>query len=174
MPATKTAFSSRPTLASATPSFLFGRESEELEQTIFEKIRERAYLLFEQSGREPGNEDANWSRAESEILRSGVHVRESGSWVALSFSIPDASGEGMQIAVRPTRVVVRTRVASNEREASEGAKQDEREIFLAANLAAEVDPGSAAASFRDHSLHLMIKKSRPDKLAGNQDTQPND
>jgi HSP20 family molecular chaperone IbpA len=174
MPATKTAFSSRPTLASATPSFLFGREAEELEETILGKIRERAYLLFEQSGREPGNEDANWSRAESEILRSGLSARESGSWVALSFSLPDASGQAMQIAVQPTRVVVRARAASNEHEASEGARQDEREIFLAANLAVEVDPSSAAASFRDHSLHLMIRKRRPDKLAGNQDTQPND
>src|SRR5258708_22514050 len=128
MPATKTAFSTRPTLASATPSFLFGRESEELEQTTFEKIRERAYLLFEQSGREPGNEDANWSRAESEILRSGVQVRESGSWVALSFSLPDASGQGMQIAVQPRRVVVRAIAAGDKREASEGAKQDAQEI----------------------------------------------
>lgn len=170
MAATKTAFSSRPTLASATPNFLFGREAEELEETIFGKIRERAYLLFEQSGREPGNEDANWSRAESEILRSGGQVRESGTWVALSFSIPDASGQGMQIAVQPTRVVVRARAASNEHEASEGARQDERDIFLAANLAVEVDPRSAAASFRDHSLNLMIKKRRPDKLTSNQDT----
>jgi HSP20 family molecular chaperone IbpA len=174
MPATKTTFSTRPTLASATPCFLFGHEAEELEQTIFGKIRERAYLLFEQSGREPGNEDVNWSRAESEILRSGVEVRESGTWLALSFSIPDASGEGMQIAVRPTRVVVGARVAGNEREASEGPMHDEQEIFLAANLAVEVDPQSAAASFRDQSLHLMIRKRRPDKLAGNQDTQPND
>jgi HSP20 family molecular chaperone IbpA len=169
MPATKTAFSSRPTLASATPSFLFGREAEELEETILGKIRERAYLLFEQSGREPGNEDANWSRAESEILRSGLSARESGSWVALSFSLPDASGQGMQIAVRPTRVVVRAIAAGDKREASEGAKQDAQEIFLAANLAVEVDPPSAAASFRDRTLHLMIKKRRPDKLANSQD-----
>src|ERR1700730_8616417 len=144
MPATKTAFSSRPTLASAIPSFLCGHDAEELEQIILGKTRERAYLLFEQSGREAGNEHANWSRAESEILRSGVNVRESGTWVALSFSIPDASGQRMQIAVRPTRVMVRARAVSNERETSEGAKQDEREIFIAANLAVEVDPPSAA------------------------------
>jgi len=75
--------------------------AEELEQAIYGKIRERAYLLFEQSGREPGNEDANWLRAESEILRSGGEVRVSGSWVTLNVSIPDASEQGLQIAVRP-------------------------------------------------------------------------
>src|SRR5712664_4079663 len=48
MPATKLAFRSRPTLASATPSFIDGCEAEELEQAIYGKIRERAYLLFAQ------------------------------------------------------------------------------------------------------------------------------
>src|SRR5258708_23544269 len=163
MAADKAGFRCRPTLGSATPRFLFGREAEELEQIIFGKIRERAYLLFEQSGREPGNEDANWLRAESEILRSGGEVRVSGSWVTLNVSIPDASEQGLQIAVRPTRVLVRAREASNGEDSLERAKQAEREIFLAANLAVEVDPPSAAASFRDHNLHLILKKRGPDK-----------
>ncbi len=159
MPATRTAFRSRPTLASTIPNFVSGREAEELEQLIYAKISERAYLLFEQSGREPGNEGANWLRAESEILRSGVEVRESGSWVTLTAIIPDAFAQGLQIVVRPTRVLVRAREACS-------TKQDEREIFLAANLTAEVDPPSAAASFKDHNLHLMVKKRRPDKPNG--------
>ncbi len=166
MPATKTAFSSRPTPASATPSFINGRDAEELEQAIYGKIRERAYLLFEQSGREPGNDDANWLRAESEILRSCAEVRESGSWVTLNASLPDASGLGLQIVVRPTRVLVRAREASNGQDSPELAKRCGREIFLAANLATEVDPPSAAASFRGHNLHLMVKKRRPNKPNG--------
>jgi HSP20 family molecular chaperone IbpA len=166
MPATKLAFSSRPRLASATPSFIVGRDAEEMEQVIYQKICERAYLLFEQSGRKLGNEETNWLRAESEILRSGLQVRESGSWVALSASIPDASGQDMQIVVRPTRVIVRAQESSDEQDSPERAKQNKREIFLAANLSAEVDPPSAAASFRDHNLLLMIRKRQPDKVIG--------
>jgi len=60
-------------------------------------------------------------------------------------------------------VLVRAREASNGEDSLERAKQAEREIFLAANLAVEVDPPSAAASFRDHNLHLMVKKRGPDK-----------
>jgi HSP20 family molecular chaperone IbpA len=165
MPATKLAFSSRPTLASATPSFIVGHDAEELEQTIYQKICERAYLLFERSGRKPGNEEANWLRAESEILLSGLQVRESGTWVALSGSIPDAYGQDMQIIVRPTRVIVRAQ-ESSEQDSPERAKQNKREIFLAANLSVEVDPPSAAASFRDHNLHLMVRKRQVDKVIG--------
>jgi len=165
MPATKLAFSSRPTPVSWTPSFLVGEEAEALEQCIYRKISERAYFLFEQSGREPGNEDANWLQAEAELLRSDVQLRESGTWVALNASIPDASGQGMQIAVGPTRVLVRAKETSNEQD-SERAKLLEREIFLAANLPAEVDPLSAVASFKDRSLNLMIRKRWPDKVIG--------
>jgi len=163
---TKTAFSLRPTLASATPSFISGREAEELEQAIYGRIRERAYLLFEQSGREPGNEDANWSRAESEILRSDVQIRESGTWVTLTAPIPDASGEGLQISVRPTRVLVRAIEPNNGQDSRELAQRGGREIFLAANLTVEVDPPSAAASFKDYHLHLMVKKRQPDQSNG--------
>lgn len=166
MSTAKPAFNSRPALASATPSFITGHAAEELEQEICGKIRERAYLLFEQSGREPGNEDANWLRAESEIVRSGAQVRESGSWVTLTASIPDGSGLGMQIVIRPTRVLVRAMEACNGQNATELAKRDGREIFLAANLIAEVDPASAAASFRDHHLHLMVRKRQPAKPNG--------
>jgi len=41
------------------------------------------------------------------------------------------------------------------------AQQDRDEIFVAANLPIEVDPPSAAASFRDRRLLLMIKKAKP-------------
>ncbi len=63
MPATKLAFSSRPTPVSWTPSFLVGEEAEALEQCIYRKISERAYFLFEQSGREPGNDQTLPDRA---------------------------------------------------------------------------------------------------------------
>ncbi len=165
MPATKPAFSSRPTPVSWTPSFIVGEEAKALEQAVYRKISERAYCLFEQSGREPGNEDANWLQAEAELLRSDVQLRESGTWVALNASIPDASGQDIQIVVRPTRVLVRAKETSNERD-SERAKLLEREIFLAANLPAEVDPLSAVASFKDRSLNLMIRKRWPDKVIG--------
>jgi HSP20 family molecular chaperone IbpA len=167
MASTKLAFTSRHSAELATPSFVAECEGEELEQTIHRKIGERARLLFEESGRVPGNDEANWFRAESEILRSSLQVRESGSWVAVNASIPDASAQDMQVLVRPKRVIVRAqRQTADQAGCAEGAKADRGEIFLAANLTVEVQPASAVASFRDHNLQLMVKKSQPDKLLG--------
>jgi len=164
MPATKTAFSSLPALASTTPQFCVGAAAEELDQRVSERIRDRAYSLFEQSGREPGNEDANWTRAESEILRCNAQVRESGSWLALTAFLPDASGQEMQIAVQPRRVVVRATAGGKKQDLSDHNGSASAEIFLAANLAVDVEPSSAAASFRDQTLRLMVRKRRTDNI----------
>jgi HSP20 family molecular chaperone IbpA len=160
--APKLASGPRPTPSSTIPNFLVGLEAEAMEQALSQKISERARMLFEQSGSTPGNDEANWLQAESEILRPGLEVRESGTWMTLNAWIPTTSGQGMEIAVRPMRVVVRTS-ETNEQNSSEPAERD-GQIFLAANLAVEVDPSSAAASFRGHNLHLMIRKRRPDNL----------
>jgi HSP20 family molecular chaperone IbpA len=116
----------------------------------------------------PGNDEANWLRAESEILRYRFDVRESGTWLSLNASIPTSSGHDMeqdiQIVVTPTRVIVRARDAGTGQNSSEPAEQEQRKIFLAASLNAEVEPSSAAASFRDRNLRLMIKKRNPGNL----------
>jgi len=162
MSAPKLAFGSRPALSSTIPTFLFGPEAEAMDQVILQKISERARLLFEQSGSTPGNDEANWLAAESEILRPGLEVRESGTWMTLNAWIPNTSGQGMEIAVRPMRVIVRT-TKTDKQNSFEPAEQS-GQIFLSANLAVEIDPCSAAASFRGHNLHLMIRKRWPDNL----------
>jgi HSP20 family molecular chaperone IbpA len=161
MPATKSAFSSLPARL-ATPDFVVGHEADELEQAVAGTIRERARLLFEQSGGQPGQDQANWLRAEAEILRGNMNVQESGTWISVSAPIPDASGQGIAIVVRARRVVVR---AMQDRE-EQSADNNQAEIFLAANLPVDVDPLSAVASFRNHDLHIMVKKLRPAKVLG--------
>jgi len=160
VPATKRAFSLQPVMLSTTPQFLVGAQAEALEQRIYGRIRDRAYELFEQSDRAPGNEDANWSQAESEVLRAGLQVRESGTWLTVNAVLADASGEDIQIGLKPNRVLVSAPVAGCERNSSSDGTNYEDEIFLAVNLQVEIDLASAAASFRDHRLRIMIKKHR--------------
>src|SRR3982074_3042215 len=107
MPATKFAFSAQPALASTTPTFLDGPPADELEQRVSEKITERARQIFELSGGVPGNDEANWLQAEAEVLRGVPQIRESGTWLALTALIPEASAQEMQIVIRPRRVLVR-------------------------------------------------------------------
>src|SRR5438270_5434089 len=162
MSATKFAFTSVPLSALTTPTFLAGQEADDLEQSVGTKVRERAEMLFEQSGRVPGNDEANWLQAESEILRADVEIRESGTWVSVKAPMADCDGRGMQIVVRPKRVLGRAKKT----ESQPGAPPEPSETFFVASLPVEVDPRSGAASFRDHNLLLMIKKVHPARVIG--------
>jgi hypothetical protein len=163
MSAPRLVFGSLPASSSTIPTFLVGPEAEEMEQVLSNKISERASLIFEQSGSVPGNDEANWLRAESEILGHTLELRESATWVTLNASIPTA-GAGMQIVVKPKRAIVRAKETGNGQNTGESTDAGQGYIFLAANLPVEVDPSSAAASFRDNNLLLMIRKRQPDNL----------
>jgi HSP20 family molecular chaperone IbpA len=161
MPATKAAFKSQPSPVALIPVFLAAAEGEELERALYEKTRQRAVALFEESGRAEGNDDANWLQAESQVLHAPLELRESATWVSLQSSLPDADPRAVEIFVRPTRVVVRLHRLNTPDVASDEAGS----LFLAANLPATVDPSSAAASFRDQTLRLIVRKSEPDALS---------
>lgn len=144
-----------------------------MEQYLSGKISARARLIFEQSGSTPGNDEANWLRAESEILRFGFEVLQSATWITLVASILDTSGRDLQIVVRPKRVIVRANGSDDEQNSAEAAEPRQREIFLAANLPVEVDPVSAAGSFREHTLRVMVRKRRPENLTAGSETASN-
>jgi HSP20 family molecular chaperone IbpA len=166
MSAPKLAFSSLPALSCAIPSLLSGPEADAVEQRLSQKIGLRARSIFEQSGNLAGKDEANWLQAESEIL-SGCEVRQAGTWVIVDAFIPNASAQDMEIVIRPARVIVRAHEIENARGSAPGtaepAEHEPSELFLVANLPVEVDPASAAASFRDRQLHLMAKKRPPNK-----------
>jgi HSP20 family molecular chaperone IbpA len=166
MSAPKLAFSSRAALSCGIPSFLSGPAADGVEQRLSQKIGQRARSIFEESGNLAGKDEANWLQAESEILSGGCEVREAGTWVIVDAFIPTASAQGVEIVIRPTRVIVRAHEIENARGSAPGtaepAEHEASELFLVANLPVEVDPASATASFRDRQLHLLVKK-RPAK-----------
>ncbi len=47
----------------------------QLDPNLQEQIRIRAYELYEQHGKEPGNELQDWLQAETEILATGNSLK---------------------------------------------------------------------------------------------------
>lgn len=138
------------------PRFLSGEELDGLNRHIHERICERAFQLFEASGRVEGHDQEHWLRAESEILQRGISVRESGSWLAIDASLPGVSSEDVQIYLEPRRVVIR---AKRDRTASGSGEQPRiEEMFLTGELMVDSEPSTATASLRDNALLLMVKK----------------
>ena len=158
---------SKPALSSdvsvKTPRITGEAEKQDFGQTLRRRVSDRAYHLFESSGREHGNDHAHWLQAEREILQRGFEIRESGSWLSINAHLPDVSADDIQVYLEPTRIIVRaekTKMIQNQDSQEHGLTQ--REVFLAEDLNMEIDPSTASAVFRDQKLTVMVKKHFPE------------
>lgn len=138
-------------------------EKQDFGQTLRRRVSDRAFHLFESSGREHGNDHAHWLQAEREILQRGLEIRESGSWLSINAHLPDVPAENIQVFLEPTRVIIRAEKTDTIQN-PDSQEQDltQRELFLAEDLNTEIDPSTASAVFRDQKLTLMVKKHFPE------------
>jgi HSP20 family molecular chaperone IbpA len=157
MPTPKPAYSST---TPQTPRLVGEEERLSLQQSIRRRISERAYFLFEASGFAPGNDESHWLQAESEILKRGIDVRESGNWLSLSAPLPDTSAENVQICLEPTRVIVHA--TKGDRKDTETQSAIPQELFLVSPFSVEVDPSTAGVAFQNQKLTLTVKKRFPE------------
>lgn len=163
MTAPKQACASKPLLATA-PRFVERAEADSLQQAIRDRIAERAYQLYEQSGYQPGDDQRHWFRAEAEVVQRTLAVRESGSWIAVNGELPTVSPDEVQIYVDERRVLVRTQKRDT-RTGAESRGDARLDIFLAADLHVDVEPETAAAALKNERLSLTVKKRVPDSMA---------
>lgn len=140
---------------STQPKLVDKNEAEALEQHILQRISRRAYALYEKSGYQDGHAEEHWRQAESEVLKREIDVRESGSWMSFSTTIPNTSSENVNIYVNPIRVIVRAEKNGLTPEAQS------RELLLVADVTTELDPPTATASLKDGKLTLLLKKRHP-------------
>jgi HSP20 family molecular chaperone IbpA len=161
MATSKPAPSEKP--VASTPKIVAESGKEALHQAIQVRVAERAYSLYEASGREEGNAERHWLQAEDEILQQGLEVRESGSWLSINASLPDVSAEDMEIYVEPEQVIVRAQKREISQDTTAQAQSvAQAEVFLARSLPVEVEPSTASAAFKDQKLTLMVKKRYPE------------
>ena len=146
-----------------TPRIIGETEAESFHQSLYRRVSERAYRLFESSGRAHENDQAHWLQAESEVLRHGLEIRESGSWLSIHALLSEVSAADIQIYVAPDRVIVRvenTQTVENSDPPQRGLTQHEE--FLAQELNSEIDPSTVSAAFKDQKLTVMVKKRFPE------------
>jgi HSP20 family molecular chaperone IbpA len=157
---------SKPALSERLPAkalrIVGENDKEKFHHGIHRLVSERAYGLYEASGREHGNDHAHWLQAQNEILQHGLEVRESGSWLSINASLPDFDGDDIEVYLEPNRVIIRaakSEAIQNMESHTQGLTQ--RELFLMEDLLTEIDPETASGSFKDQKLTLMVKKRYP-------------
>jgi HSP20 family molecular chaperone IbpA len=148
--------------SSKIPQILSEDQNAAFQDKVRQRVSQRAYDLYQNSGSQDGNDYEHWIQAENEVLQRGIEVRESGSWLAFNASIPDGSADDVEICLTPTSVTVRAEKSqavktpeTNEQEITE------REIFLTHDLNTEIEPSTASATLKGQQLTIMVKKRYP-------------
>lgn len=153
-----------------TPQILSEDQNPVFHNKVRQRVAERAYDIYRDSGGQNGNDFEHWVQAENEILRRGLEVRESGSWLALNASIPDSSADNVEICLTANSVTIhaeKSEPVENAGSNMQGLAQ--REIFLTQDLNTEIEPSTASATLKDQKLTIMVKKRFP---VGNEASAP--
>jgi HSP20 family molecular chaperone IbpA len=148
--------------SSKTPQILSEDQQAAFQDKVRQRVSQRAYDIYQNSGSQDGNDYEHWIQAENEVLQRGIEVRESGSWLAFNASMPEGSADDVEICLTPTSVTVYAEKGQPVK-AADGNEQEltQREIFLTHDLNTEIEPATASATLKDQKLTIMVKKRYP-------------
>ena len=147
---------------SKIPQILSEDQHSEFHDRLRQRVAERAYDIYRETGAQDGNDFEHWVQAESQVLQRGMEVRESGSWLAINASIPEAAAENVEVCLTTTSVTIHadnSEPIRNPDVSQQGFTQ--REIFLVQDLNTEIEPSTASATLKDQKLTIMVKKRYP-------------
>ena len=122
----------------------------------------RAYELFESRGCEHGQDQADWLRAESELLQPlPVQVREQEDRLAVEAQLLGYSAEQIEVSAEPRRLIISGRMNLTDEEKAENTFTREilvKQAFCPLDLPVEVDAGKVEAAFSDGVLNVTLPK----------------
>jgi HSP20 family protein len=134
-----------------------------------EAIACRAYELFESRGCQHGQDQADWLRAESEILRPvPVKVTESEHSLTVQAELPGFNAEGIQVSAEPRRLIISGSASQTDEKENDNIFYREilaRDVFRSLDLPVEVDTVNAKATIEDGILCITLPKLTAGKLS---------
>lgn len=126
-------------------------------ERLNKRIAARAFALYEERGRPPGEDLAHWLQAESEISANRPEIRESSSWYVVNIPVRGFRPDELSVGIDSRRgAVVGEKQQSPEGPGDE--RSDSESLFLVAEWPAEVDPLTACAYIKDQTLTLTVKR----------------
>lgn len=120
----------------------------------FEKIRERAYELFQRRGTSNGSELDDWFGAERELsFEPAIELRRANGRFEIEADLPDVGPEDLDVQVTAEDVLIQARIVR-----SESTKTSESEtlteLFRAVHLPLPINPEGVKADYKNGHLHL--------------------
>jgi HSP20 family molecular chaperone IbpA len=126
------------------------------------RIASRAFELYEQEGRNHGDDMSHWLRAESEILTRVPEIHESASWFTINVPLKGFSAGDVQVNIEPHHAVIAAATSeSSESDTGHAQSAVQNATFAVAKWPSEVDPSTASAYLKDGTLTVAVKRALP-------------
>ena len=158
----QTAPEARATTNQSNPKLVSPESHLDRLKQLQEVIACRAYELFEGRGCEHGQDQADWLRAESEILRPvPVKVRESEQSLTVQAELPGFNAEDIQVSAEPRRLIISGSASQANEKETENIFYREilaKDVFRSLDLPLEVDAANAEATLKDGILNVTLPK----------------
>jgi HSP20 family protein len=135
---------------------------------ISQVITQRAYEIFEGSGRRLGHDLDDWFKAEMDLLHPiHVQISEVGENLEVKAEVPGFNEKEIEVSIEPRRLTITGTRESEKKEETKGktvySELCSDEILRVVDLPATVDAEKATAALKNGVLHLTIPKASKSK-----------
>jgi HSP20 family molecular chaperone IbpA len=122
-------------------------------------VAQRAYEFFEARGCDPGHEQEDWFRAETELMRSvPLEIIEGDEQIIVRVETPGFAVDEVHACVESNRLMLSSA-------ASQSQEIKPTEKVYSEFLPAEIEPANATAVLKDGILELKLTKTpKPDAV----------
>lgn len=136
-----------------------------LQETIqlLDRVRTRAFELFENRGRTPGSEIGDWLQAEKEVFRVPDMELSEGEWAfQLEIALPGFDAGDIRVAALPDALIVEGQAAHQHRN-THGTihlcEFGERRVFRRIPLPKPIDVDHVSANLENGLLRVRAAKT---------------
>ncbi|HTU45423.1 MAG TPA: DUF2934 domain-containing protein [Bryobacteraceae bacterium] len=123
---------------------------------LMQRVRKRAYELFEQRGRKDGADLDDWFCAEQELLSSAkVETQQEPGQYILRLSMPGFSGKDLKVYTLGDTLIVKGLVREKS-EAEAASAEQSRSIFYQWPLPARAHSNEITAEYKQEGLTITV------------------
>lgn len=136
---------------------------EGMKQT-FEKIRNRAFELFERRGGAPGFDVEDWIRAEHDLFWvPQAELTETEGEFKINVGVPGFEAKDLDITAQPNEILMRGKAEMREEKTEKGVYYSEfgtKSLYRRFELAAPVEIGAITANVENGMLTVVAPKKK--------------
>lgn len=150
--------------ASEMANIVAGQKKDALLGEFRDLVSKRAYELFEQLGREHGDDLSHWLRAEDELCVRIPEVRQSGVWYTVSAPVVGVPADHIKVSVEDGGALISAEKGPDEGEPGRG--REYTSTYYSVRFPESVNPETASAYLKNGTLTLVARKAGADEAIG--------